>query len=267
LCNTHIKWNALLQRALSLDCETIATGHYARIQYQNNRYFIGRSKDLNKDQSYVLWGLTQNALSMSQFPLGNMTKPEVRQIAHDAGYSDLAKKAESYEICFVPDNDYRGFLRRKVNGLEERVKNGRFVDRSGKILGAHEGYPFFTIGQRKGLGTAFGKPMFVSEIRPSTNEVVLGPVEELTRNGLKVKQANIQKYEILPPDLEVTAKVRYKDAGTLGVLRLVEEQMIGIEFLAPVTGIAPGQSAVFYEGEDVVGGGIIHSSYLPELEK
>lgn len=266
LCNTHIKWNALLKRAKALDCETIATGHYAKINHQDDRYFISKSKDLNKDQSYVLWGLTQNAIAMSQFPLGDMTKPEVRQLAHDAGYTDLAKKAESYEICFVPDNDYRGFLRRKVDGLDEMVKNGNFVDRTGKIMGKHEGYPFFTIGQRKGLGMAFGQPMFVSEIRPETNEVVLGPVEELTRNGLKLRQSTLQKYEFLPSNLEVTTKVRYKDAGTLGILNKVDDQMLGIEFLAPVNGIAPGQSAVFYEGDDVVGGGIIHSSYLPLID-
>jgi tRNA-specific 2-thiouridylase len=264
LCNTHIKWNALLKRASALDCETIATGHYAKILKNEHRYHIAKSKDLLKDQSYVLWGLTQKALAMSQFTLGNMTKPEVRQLAHDAGYTDLAKKAESYEICFVPDNDYRGFLRRKVDGLDERVNNGHFVDRYGNIMGNHEGYPFFTIGQRKGLGVAFGQPMYVSEIRPESNEVVLGPVEELIRNGLKVSGANLQKYEVLPPHLEVTTKVRYKDAGTLGVLNPVDEQMLGVEFLAPVQGIAPGQSAVFYEGDDVVGGGIIHSSYLPK---
>ncbi len=263
LCNTHIKWNALLKRAIALDCETIATGHYAKILKNENRFHIAKSKDLHKDQSYVLWGLTQEALAMSQFPLGNMTKPEVRQLAHDAGYTDLAKKAESYEICFVPDNDYRGFLRRKVDGLDELVKNGHFVDRSGNILGKHEGYPFFTIGQRKGLGIAFGQPMYVSEIRPEKNEVVLGPVEELIRNGLKVRGANLQKYEVLPPNLEVTTKVRYKDAGTLGVLNAVDNQMLGIAFLAPVNGVAPGQSAVFYEGDDVIGGGIIHSSFLP----
>jgi tRNA-specific 2-thiouridylase len=256
----------LLKRAEALDCETIATGHYAKINKNDDRYYISKSKDANKDQSYVLWGLTQHAIAMSQFPLGDMTKPEVRQLAHDAGYTDLAKKAESYEICFVPDNDYRGFLRRKVDGLDEMVKNGNFVDRTGKIMGKHEGYPFFTIGQRKGLGMAFGQPMFVSEIRPETNEVVLGPVEELTRNGLKVRQSTLQKYEFLPSNLEVTTKVRYKDAGTLGILNKVDDQMLGIEFLAPVNGIAPGQSAVFYEGDDVVGGGIIHSSYLPLID-
>lgn len=266
LCNTHIKWNALLKRAKALDCETIATGHYAKINKNDDRYYISKSKDANKDQSYVLWGLTQSALAMSQFPLGDLTKPEVRQLAHDAGYTDLAKKGESYEICFVPDNDYRNFLRRKVDGLDDLVNGGHFVDKTGKILGKHEGYPFFTIGQRKGLGMAFGQPMFVSEIRPNENEVVLGPVEELTRNGLKVRQPNLQKYASISPDLEVITKVRYKDAGTLGILNWTDEQLLGIEFLAPVNGIAPGQSAVFYEGEDVVGGGIIHSSYLPKMD-
>jgi len=264
LCNTHIKWNALLKRADALDCAFIATGHYARTGYSAGRYYVSRSNDLNKDQSYVLWGLSQDALARSRFPLGHLTKPAVRQIAQDAGYAELARKAESYEICFVPDNDYRSFLKRKVKGLEQKVQGGHFIDRAGNFLGTHAGYPFFTIGQRKGLGKAFGEPMYVTEIHPERNEVVLGPVDELLRNGLRVGQANLQKYAEVPPNLEVTAKVRYKDAGTMGILHQTSAETLGIDFLTPVSGVAPGQSAVFYEDEDLVGGGIIFRSYLPE---
>ncbi|MEO0338998.1 MAG: tRNA 2-thiouridine(34) synthase MnmA, partial [Bacteroidota bacterium] len=260
LCNTHIKWSALLKRADSLDCEFIATGHYAKInEGENGRRFIQKSADAKKDQSYVLWGLTQEALRRSRFPLGHLTKPEVRQIAFDAGYKELSKKGESYEICFVPDNDYRSFLRRRVPDLEESVAGGNFVNTEGKVIGTHVGYPFFTIGQRKGLGMAFGQPMFVTEIRPETNEVVLGTADELLRNGMRVYQPNSMKYETFPENIDVLTKVRYKDQGTMSQLRNVDDK-IEVEFFANVAGVAPGQSAVFYEGDDVIGGGIIHSS-------
>jgi tRNA-uridine 2-sulfurtransferase len=259
LCNTHIKWSALLKRADALDCQFIATGHYAIINELNNRKFISRAKDEHKDQSYVLWGLSQDCLSRSRFPLGGFTKPEVRQMAADMGFTELSKKAESYEICFVPDNDYRGFLKRKVEGLEEKVAGGNFVNTKGDILGQHQGYPFYTIGQRKGLGMAFGEPMFVTEIRPDSNTVVLGKMDELFRNGMNVGQVNLMKYKQIPDGHEVTTCIRYKDRGTLSQLRN-RDGKIEVEFYANVSGVAPGQSAVFYEGNDVVGGGIIYGS-------
>ena len=259
LCNTHIKWNALLKRADALDCAFIATGHYARINELDGRLFITRAKDDKKDQSYVLWGLSQECLRRSRFPLGNYTKPEVRQMAADWGYAELSRKAESYEICFVPDNDYRGFLRRRVDGLEERVQGGKFVNARGEVIGEHQGYPFYTVGQRKGLGVAFGEPMYVTEIRPETNTVVLGKVDELVRNGMAVGQINLMKYAQLPDGLEAVARIRYKDNGVLSRLRQRGDK-IEVEFNAHVRGVAPGQSAVFYEGDDVVGGGIIYGS-------
>jgi tRNA-uridine 2-sulfurtransferase len=262
LCNTHIKWNSMLKRADMLDCEFIATGHYAIINELNDRKYITRAVDKQKDQSYVLWGLDQDCLKRSRFPLGEFTKPEVRQMAAERGWSDLSKKAESYEICFVPDNDYRGFLRRNVDGLEERVAGGDFIDFEGKILGKHEGYPFYTVGQRKGLGLAFGEPMFVTEIRPETNTVVLGREDELIRNGMMVGKVNLMKYGAIPAvGLESTTKVRYRDFGTLSTLKAVGTD-IDVQFHANVKGIAPGQSAVFYEGDDVIGGGLIQGSFL-----
>ena len=259
LCNTHIKWNALLKRADSLDCEYIATGHYACIAEGDGRRWIRKARDANKDQSYVLWGLNQECLKRSLFPLGDMTKPEVRQLAYDWGYEALSKKSESYEICFVPDNDYRGFLKRRVPELEARVNGGEFVDRDGNVIGTHQGYPFYTIGQRKGLGKAFGEPMYVSEIVPEKNKVVLGPVDDLIRSGMRVGQVNNMKYSSIPPGLEVVSKIRYKDAGTLSSIEAVGE-LIEVAFQADVKGVAPGQSAVFYEDDGIVGGGIIYSS-------
>ncbi len=260
LCNTHIKWNSLLRRADMLDCEFIATGHYGIINELNGRKYITRAKDQQKDQSYVLWGLSQECLHRTRMPLGAFTKPEVRAMAAERGWTDLSKKAESYEICFVPDNDYRGFLRRRVEGLDERLAGGDFVDSHGKVLGKHEGYPFYTVGQRKGLGIALGEPMFVTEIRPETNTVVLGKEEELIRNHMMVGKVNLMKYDRLPADgLEVVTKIRYRDSGTFSTARQVASDL-EISFHANVKGIAPGQSAVLYEGDDIVGGGIIQGS-------
>lgn len=262
LCNTHIKWNALLKRADAMDCEFIATGHYAIIKEENGRKFISKGKDDRKDQSYVLWGLSQECLERSSFPLGTYTKSEIRKMAADWGYDELSKKAESYEICFVPDNDYRGFLKRRIDGLEEKVAGGDFMDKAGNIIGKHEGYPFFTIGQRKGLGKTFQIPMFVTEIRPETNVVVLGEIDDLMRNGMIVGKVNKMKYTDLSQSMEAISQVRYNDPGTMSVIAELGGGKIGVEFYANVKGIAPGQSAVFYEGDDVIGGGIIESSLI-----
>ena len=261
LCNTHIKWSALLKRADAMDCEFIATGHYAIIKEENNRRFISKGRDDRKDQSYVLWGLSQACLERSSFPLGEYTKPEIRQLAKEFGYEELSKKPESYEICFVPDNDYRGFLKRRVPGLEEKVKDGRFINMSGEFLGLHEGYPFYTIGQRKGLGGGYKTPMFVTEIIPESNTVVLGNIDELIKNGMDVGQVNMMKYEKLTNNMEATTQVRYNDKGVLASLHPAGDQ-VRVEFFANVRGIAPGQSAVFYEGDDIIGGGIISNSNI-----
>ncbi len=257
MCNTHIKWRALLKRADALDCEFIATGHYANIhQHTNGRFYLSKGLDETKDQSYVLWGLQQDLLSRTLLPLGNFRKTEIRQMAHDFGYPELAKKAESYEICFVPDNDYRGFLKKKVTGLEAQVEGGLFVDKTGKILGKHKGYPFYTIGQRKGLDIALGKPVYVTEIFPETNTVVLGDEEDLNRSVMQVNKINWIKYEGVSEGMEATTKIRYKDKGALSTLH-PNESGVEVRFFEEVKGIAPGQSAVFYEGNDVIGGGII----------
>jgi tRNA-specific 2-thiouridylase len=257
MCNTHIKWRALLKRADALDCAFIATGHYGQIhQHHNGRYYVRRGVDATKDQSYVLWGLQQDLLSRTLLPLGTYHKTEIRQMAHDFGYPELAKKAESYEICFVPDNDYRGFLKRRVDGLEEKVAGGWFIDKQGKKLGQHKGYPFYTIGQRKGLDIALGRPVYVTHIDPETNTVTLGDEADLDRQKMVVTKLNWMKYEGVSDGMESITKVRYRDAGTLSNLYTYHNG-VQVRFYEEVKGIAPGQSAVFYEGDDVMGGGII----------
>ena len=259
LCNTHIKWSALLKRADAMDCQFIATGHYAQIKYVKGRYFVSKARDPRKDQSYVLWGLSQECLARTRFPLAPFTKDEIRQMAADRGYESLSKKPESYEICFVPDNDYRSFLKRRIPELEAQVSGGKFVDQAGNILGNHDGYPFYTIGQRKGLGGGFQRPKYVTEIRPEENVVVLGEVEDLMRNGMIVSEVNLQKYAKIDDGMEAVTLVRYNDPGTMSNIYMVDDG-IRVEFQANVRGIAPGQSAVFYEGEDVIGGGRIFGS-------
>ncbi len=261
LCNTHIKWDSLLRRADKLDCEFIATGHYANVRQENSRYIISKGIDTWKDQSYVLWGVSQESLARTKLPLGYLKKSEIREMATQKEFYDLVNKKESYEICFVPDNDYRGFLKRRVEGLEERVKGGNFVLEDGKIVGKHEGYPFYTIGQRKGLGIALGTPMFVTEIRKETNEVVLGHEKSLDKDGMMVGKLVMQKYaDLNGMSLETTTKIRYKHDGSPATITQ-EGNKMKVIFHEPVSGIAPGQAAVFYEGDDVVGGGWIMKSF------
>jgi tRNA-specific 2-thiouridylase len=262
MCNTHIKWRALLKRADALGCDYIATGHYANIhQHDNGRFYISKGADELKDQSYVLWGLQQDLLSRTLLPLGTYHKTEIRQMALDYGYPELAKKSESYEICFVPDNDYRGFLKRRVDGLEEKVTGGFFVDKTGKVLGKHKGYPFYTIGQRKGLDITFGKPVYVTNIIPETNTVMLGEEDDLNRQEMLVSKINWIKYDGITDGMESVTKIRYKDKGALSNL-YNHDNGVQVKFYHFAKGIAPGQSAVFYEGDDVIGGGIIQRGHI-----
>lgn len=264
LCNTHIKWDALLKRADRLGCDFIATGHYARVRQENGRYIVSKGLDENKDQSYALWGVSQQSLARTIFPLGHLTKAQIKEMATDRGFFDLVNKPESYEICFIPDNDYRSFLKRRVNGLQEKVAGGNFVLEDGTVVGQHEGYPFYTIGQRKGLGIALGYPIFVTEIRKETNEVVLGTAEKLLRNAMSVGKLNLMKYESLEGlNLETITKIRYNDDGSPAVISQKGDRIEAI-FQESVSAIAPGQAAVFYEGDDVVGGGWIMKSYHVE---
>lgn len=257
LCNTHIKWEALMKRANALDCEFIATGHYANIRlHDNNRYVISKGFDESKDQSYVLWGVSQENLSRTKFPLGSFAKSEIRDMALQMGQKELASKSESYEICFVPDNDYRAFLRHRRPTLDQEVGVGNFILSDGTVVGQHIGYPYFTIGQRKGLGVAFGKPMYVIEILPESNSVMIGEEHELEKAEAYVRDINLVKYDKLDKPMEAVTKIRYKDAGAISTLTQ-DGNVMHVQFPHKVKGIAPGQSAVFYEGDDLIGGGFL----------
>jgi tRNA-specific 2-thiouridylase len=256
LCNTHIKWTALLKRADKLECDFIATGHYAQIRHENDRHIVYRGVDLHKDQSYVLWGVSQTNLARTIFPMGGYHKTDIKKMAIDMGFHEIANKPESYEICFIPDNDYHGFLNRRVEGLEERVKDGDFILSDGTVVGKHKGYPYYTIGQRKGL-VAMKEPYFVTRIIPETNTVVIGKEHELEGQSLTVRGLNLVKYDRIPDDMQGWAKIRYKDPGTPALLHQIDNHHLKVVFQEPVKSISPGQSCVFYEENDLLGGGWI----------
>jgi tRNA-specific 2-thiouridylase len=264
LCNTHIKWAALMKRADNLGCDFIATGHYANVREENNRFVISRGLDRSKDQSYALWGVHQKHLARTIFPLGSYSKKEIRQIAEDHGLLNVANKPDSYEICFVPDDDYRRFLKDRVQGLEERVKGGDFVDKQGNILGQHEGYPFYTIGQRRGLNIPMGKPVYVTHIDPKTNTITIGEKEDLMESTLIAKELNFIKYDKVPNgEMEITGAIRYNDTGAYGIMTQLGEDEMKVHFPAGREAITPGQAIVCYEGDDVVAGGWIKKVNVP----
>ena len=264
LCNTHIKWAALLKRADKLNCDFIATGHYANVREESGRYVISRGKDTHKDQSYALWGVDQKHLARTRFPLGSFHKSEIRQFAEDYGLFNVANKKDSYEICFVPDNDYRRFLRDRVEGLEEKVDGGLFVDREGNVLGRHKGYPFYTIGQRRGLHLALGKPVYVTHINPETNTITVGEESELVNTTAVARNVVMGKYDrITEEEMQINAAIRYNDRGEPGFLTQTDDEEIVVRFPEGRSAITPGQALVAYEGDDVLAGGWIHKATEP----
>lgn len=268
LCNTHIKWEALIRRANNLGCEHIATGHYARLRTDESsgRTVLMKGLDGRKDQSYALWGVSQTNLARTILPLGTFEKPEIRRMASDFGLDRVADKPDSYEICFVPDNNYRRFLKERVDGLEERVAGGTFVTSDGAVVGRHEGYPFYTIGQRHGLGLALGTPVYVTDIDPETNTITVGPRQELLAQTLTAGQINMIKVPRLTEERPIEAKIRYNDAGAPGLAWQERPDELRVAFAKPRRAITPGQSLVVYEGEDVIGGGWIYQVGDPQSD-
>ena len=254
LCNSHIKWGELMRVADEYGCDFIATGHYARIKERDGHTYLATAADIKKDQTYFLWMLTEEQLKRTIFPLGDLTKDQVREIARSHGYEKLATKRESQEICFIPNDDYRAFLRASVPDYEERVRAGEYVDAEGHVLGKHEGFVNYTIGQRKGLGIALGHPAYVTHIDAEKNRITLGTNEDLFTTELRFKQmrpSTSRDFEISASPL--TAKVRYRSQAV--PVKTIDEGRL--EFASPVWGVTPGQSVVLYQDNLVVGGGTI----------
>lgn len=252
-CNRYMKFDKLYQRAMLLQCQYVVTGHYARIENVNGRYLLKKALDAEKDQSYVLYFLTQEQLAHTQFPLGELCKPEIRRIAEKHGFVNAQKK-ESQDICFVPDGDYGKVIEQKTG---KTYPHGPFIDRSGRILGEHKGIIRYTIGQRKGIGLSNPDPIYVCEKRAQDNTIVLGKREELYTKELEITDVNWIAFEQAPSKLRVKVKVRYRQEEQWASVTPTGAQSAHIHFDEPQFAIAKGQAAVLYDGDLVVGGGTI----------
>ena len=253
-CNRYVKWESLLTRSLSIGADYIATGHYARIdQLENGRYAIRRSATLAKDQTYALYNLTQEQLKRTLMPVGQYSKDEIRKIAEKIGLL-VANKPDSQDICFVPDGDYAAYIEENAG---VKIPEGNFVTLDGKVLGKHKGIIHYTVGQRKGLGLSLGYPAFVLEIRPETNEVVIGTDEDSMTTTLKANRVNFMSVEDLPEPKRVFAKIRYNHKGAWCTVEKTGEDEITCTFEEPQRAVTPGQAVVLYDGEYVLGGGTI----------
>lgn len=252
-CNKYVKFSLMLDKAKELGFSKIATGHYARVkQDENGRYLLLKAKDESKDQSYVLSCLTREQLSHVLFPLGEYTKAEIREIARNNGFAN-ADKADSQDICFVPDGDYAAFIEKNGGFIS---KPGDYIDITGKVLGKHKGVIHYTIGQRKGLGIALGKPAFVLDKNSDTNTVVLGDEEHLFKREVLVKDVNFISIDSLESPMPCQAKLRYRHSAAPAVISPCGD-MVKIVFETPQRAPSSGQTAVFYDGDIVIGGGKI----------
>ncbi|MBU5268912.1 tRNA 2-thiouridine(34) synthase MnmA [Clostridium cochlearium] len=252
-CNKFIKFSSFLDKAMTLGIDYVATGHYAIIEKQNNRYIIRKSEDDKKDQTYALYNLTQFQLERTLMPCGQYKKSEIREIAKDIGLR-VHNKKDSQEICFIPDNDHGKYIK---NRFPSKVRQGNFVDKSGNILGTHKGIVYYTIGQRKGLDIAFGKPMYVVDINPFRNEVVLGNLDDLLNTELIAKDVNYIPFDNLKEPMEVEAKIRYSQIPSKAVITPLENDKVKVNFNEKQRAITKGQSVVFYKDDLLIGGGII----------
>ena len=253
-CNRYVKWESLLTRSMAIGADYIATGHYARIeQLENGRFALKRSSTLAKDQTYALYNLTQEQLSHTLMPVGAYSKENIRAIAEKIGLQ-VANKPDSQDICFVPDGDYAGYIEKNAG---QNIAEGNFVTSEGKVLGRHKGITHYTVGQRKGLGLALGYPAFVLEIRPQTNEVVIGTYEESLTYTLRANRLNFMAVEDITKPMRVFAKIRYNHKGAWCVVEKTGADEVLCTFEEAQRAVTPGQAVVFYEGDYVLGGGTI----------
>lgn len=263
-CNSRLKFASLDKMAISLGCDKVATGHYARVEYdaEKNRYRLFRGRNHWKDQSYFLWELNQDQLSRSWFPLGEMLKSEVRDIAREANLY-TAEKQESQEICFVPDGNYSGFIDRYLeheDRLDELPKGGEIVNSKGEKIGEHTGIHRYTIGQRRGLGIAHEKPLYVVQIERARNQIIAGEKEELDCLEFTAKGVNWVAFDAPSEPVRAEVKVRYRHDPAPATLYALENNRVRVVFDAPQRAITPGQATIFYDGEEVVGGGWIEKN-------
>ncbi|GAA0063882.1 tRNA 2-thiouridine(34) synthase MnmA [Clostridium sp. CTA-1] len=252
-CNKFIKFSSFLDKAMAMGIDYVATGHYAIIEKHNDRYIIKKSEDDKKDQTYALYNLTQFQLERTLMPCGQYKKSKIREIAKEIGLR-VHNKKDSEEICFIPDNDHGRYIK---NRFPNKVREGNFVDKQGNILGTHKGIVYYTIGQRKGLGIAFGKPMYVVDINLFRNEVVLGDLEDLLNTELIAKDTNYIPFDTLKEPMEVEAKIRYSQIPSKAIITPVEDGRVRVNFHEKQRAITKGQSVVFYKDDLLIGGGII----------
>ncbi|MBA3913429.1 MAG: tRNA 2-thiouridine(34) synthase MnmA, partial [Acidobacteriales bacterium] len=260
LCNNHLKFDQLLIVARQIGADALATGHYARVDQdeESGRWLLKRATDPAKDQTYFLFGLTQEQLSRTLFPLGHMSKPDVRELARQHGLA-LAEKPDSQEICFVPGGDYKRFLDAYLEEQGESLPDtaGELVTTEGQVIGEHSGIHQFTVGQRKGLGVATGSPLYVLEIKGASREVVVGAEENLYSAQLRTRDTNLIACERLQEPVRATVKIRHRHEAAPAILEQVGEREVLVTFETPQRAVTPGQAAVFYNGEVVLGGGWI----------
>lgn len=253
-CNSNTKFRDLLARGRALECDAIASGHYVRVAHGATESHLLRGRDRAKDQSYFLWGLPKDMLPSLRFPLGELTKPEVRDRARTLALV-TAEKPESQEICFVPTGDYRDLLQKRLGAVHPALEPGALIDREGNVLGEHHGFAGFTVGQRKGLGGGFPEALFVLEIRPETREVVVGPREELVSDGVEVAELNWLGAPPAPGD-KVAVQLRYR-APEVPATVAAHGDELSLDLDHGVAAVTPGQSAVVFDGDRVLGGGRI----------
>lgn len=252
-CNKELKFGLLIDKALEMGCDYVATGHYAHIVFENGRYKLKKATDLTKDQSYVLYSLTQNQLAHTMFPLGNLTKEQVKEIAKDCNFVTAGKK-ESQDICFVPDGDYVEFMRRYTG---KSYPDGNFIDKENKVLGRHKGIVNYTIGQRKGLGIALNKPVYVCDKCAKTNTVTLGDNDDLFKTEVFVEDFNWLSIPQPESEIKASAKIRYNMKEQPCTVVPLENGKVKIIFEQPQRAITKGQASVVYDGDYIIGGGII----------